>query len=121
MPPSARSKRPRWLRLAPEKIVEIVLGNLLRNALNYTTNGKVDVYITDTEVRVQDTGVGMSQEQLENAFKPFYRADESRGVTGGHGLGLSIVKRLVHRWGWSISVHSTPGEGTAVVVRFAGA
>ena len=65
-----------------------------------------------------DTGVGMSGEELQNAFEPFYRADESRGRTKGHGLGLSIVKRLVNQFGWSISVHSTPGQGTSIEVDF---
>jgi signal transduction histidine kinase len=105
---------------APEKVIEIVIGNLIRNAINYTDAGSVNVFVTDRAVRVEDSGVGMTGEQLENAFEPFYRADESRGAKVGHGLGLSIVKRLVHRWGWSISVHSSPGKGTTVEVQFAG-
>ena len=60
----------------------------------------------------------MTGEELSNAFEPFYRADESRGLVKGHGLGLSIVKRLVHQFGWSISVHSRPGEGTSISVVF---
>ena len=103
---------------APEKVLEIVLGNLIRNAINYTQGGRVDVTVTDRAVQVGDTGVGMSGEELKNAFEPFYRADESRGVTRGHGLGLAIVKRLVHQAGWSISAHSKPGEGTRVEVGF---
>lgn len=104
---------------APEKVIEIVIGNLMRNAINYTQHGSVDVIVDERSVRVEDSGVGMSGEELEHAFEPFYRADESRGATSGHGLGLSIVKRLVHQWGWSISVHSSPGKGTAVEVEFA--
>ena len=103
---------------APEKVLEIVLGNLIRNAINYTQGGRVDVTVTDRSVQVGDTGVGMSGEELKNAFEPFYRADESRGVTRGHGLGLAIVKKLVHQAGWSISAHSKPGEGTRVEVGF---
>jgi signal transduction histidine kinase len=103
---------------APEKVLEIVLGNLIRNAINYTHGGRVDVTVTDRSVQVGDTGVGMSGEELQNAFEPFYRVDESRGVTRGHGLGLAIVKRLVHQAGWSISAHSKPGEGTRVEVAF---
>lgn len=103
---------------APPKVVEIVLGNLMRNAINYTREGKVEVTIGPRGVAVSDTGVGMSGEELERAFDPFYRADESRGLTRGHGLGLSIVKRLVRQFGWSLSAHSTPGEGTTIEVRF---
>jgi signal transduction histidine kinase len=103
---------------APAKVVEIVIGNLLRNAINYTRNGSVDVVITPATVRVADTGIGMSDQELERAFDPFYRADESRGMTRGHGLGLSIVKRLTRQFGWTLSAHSRPGEGTTIEVRF---
>lgn len=103
---------------APPKVVEIVVGNLLRNAVNYTRDGRVDVTVTEGSVRVADSGVGMSGEELERAFDPFYRADQSRGRTAGHGLGLSIVKRLVRQFGWSISAHSRPGEGTTIEVHF---
>jgi signal transduction histidine kinase len=105
---------------APPKVVEIVIGNLLRNAANYTRDGSIDVTVGSRGVRVSDTGVGMSSEELEKVFEPFYRVDESRGLTKGHGLGLSIVKRLVRQFGWSISAHSRPGEGTTMEVRFAG-
>jgi signal transduction histidine kinase len=104
---------------APVKVVDIVIGNLLRNAINYTRDGRVDVTITKTGVRVADTGIGMSGEELERAFDPFYRADESRGMTRGDGLGLAIVKRLVRQFGWKISAHSRAGEGTTIEVAFA--
>lgn len=105
--------------MAPQQVVEIVLGNLIRNAVNYTHNGEVSVTVEPNKVTVQDTGVGMSGAELSNAFEPFYRADESRGLIKGHGLGLSIVKRLVHQFGWAISVYSRPGEGTTIAVVFA--
>lgn len=104
---------------APSRIVEIVISNLMRNAVNYTQKGTVEVTVTPTSVRVKDSGVGMTGEQLERAFDPFYRADESRGLTKGHGLGLAIVKRLVRQFGWRISAHSRPGEGTTIEVWFA--
>jgi len=103
---------------APPKVVEIVIGNLLRNAANYTRDGSIDVTVTARSVRVTDSGVGMSSDELEKAFEPFYRVDQSRGLTKGHGLGLSIVKRLVRQFGWSISAHSRPGEGTTMEIRF---
>ena len=104
--------------MAPQQVVEIVLGNLIRNAVNYTRNGEVAVTVEGRKVTVKDTGVGMSGAELSNAFEPFYRADESRGLIKGHGLGLSIVKRLVHQFGWTISVYSRPGEGTTIAVLF---
>ena len=114
--PAAPQPRLPWR--APPKVVEIVIGNLLRNANNYTRDGSIDVAVTARGVRVCDTGIGMSREELDKAFEPFYRVDQSRGLTKGHGLGLSIVKRLVRQFGWSISAHSRPGEGTSMEVRF---
>jgi len=106
---------------AAANVVEIVFGNLLRNAINYTDNGRIDIRVLADSVQVADTGIGMSAAELSNAFEPFYRADSSRGVTVGHGLGLAIVKRLVRQAGWIISAHSKPGEGTTVEVRFGSA
>lgn len=103
---------------APTAVVDIVLGNLIRNAVNYTRNGSVDVSVERGRVSVRDTGVGMSRQELANAFEPFYRADESRGLTKGHGLGLSIVKRVANQFGWSVSAHSQPGVGTTIEVDF---
>jgi len=105
---------------APAKVVEIVIGNLLRNAVSYTHDGSIDVTVGRRGVQVADSGIGMSSEELDKAFEPFYRVDQSRGLTRGHGLGLSIVKRLVRQFGWSISAHSRPGAGTTMEVRFSG-
>lgn len=103
---------------APAAVVDIVLGNLIRNAVSYTQNGSVNVSVERGKVSVRDTGVGMSGQELANAFEPFYRADESRGLSKGHGLGLSIVKRVANQFGWSVSAHSEPGVGTSIEVDF---
>ena len=102
---------------APVKVVQIVVGNLLRNALTYTANGTVDVTVAASAVKVADTGPGMSQPELANAFEPFYRADTSRG-SRGHGLGLSIVRRLSQQFGWQLAANSRLGEGTTMEVHF---
>ena len=102
----------------PRKVLEIVLGNLIRNALTYTNNGEVTVTVTANSVKVSDTGIGMNTAELENAFEPFYRAEPSRSVTKGHGLGLSIVRRLARQFGWTLLTASQPNEGTSVEVHF---
>ncbi len=102
---------------APPRVVQIVLGNLLRNALTYTKGGQVDVTVEADSLKVEDTGRGMSEPELASAFEPFYRADDSRGE-GGHGLGLSIVRRLCRQFGWQVSARSQPGRGTAMEIRF---
>jgi len=103
----------------PPKIIEIALGNLLRNALTYTRAGTVTVTVHANSVQVEDSGVGMSERELASAFEPFYRAESSRESTRGHGLGLSIVRRLARQFGWQISAVSRPAEGTSVEIRFA--
>lgn len=108
-----------WVR-APAPVLRILVGNLLRNALTYTENGEVDVTLFTDGVRFEDTGIGMSREELANMFEPFYRAEASRGRHRGHGLGLAIVRRLSGRYGWTLNVRSQPGEGTTVEVRFGG-
>ena len=105
--------------LATEKIVDIVIGNLLRNALTYTRNGLVAITVNKNSVQIEDSGVGMSERELANAFEPFFRAEASREATKGHGLGLSIVRRLTTQFGWQISAVSRPAEGTSVTVTFA--
>jgi signal transduction histidine kinase len=58
----------------------------------------------------------MSAEAVARAFDPFYRADPLREE--GRGMGLSIVRRLGERFGWPVSLSSTPGEGTQVRIGF---
>lgn len=103
----------------PERVFQMLVTNLLRNAISYTKEGTVDVWIDSDRLTVSDSGVGMTPEELENAFKPFYRADSGRPMASGHGLGLAIVRRFARQFGWRISAHSRPDEGTRVEVVFA--
>ena len=67
---------------------------------------------------IADSGSGIPREQLDVVFAPFVRA--ANASRGGHG-GLSIVKRLRDRFGWSARLESAPGNGTRGRVRFPGA
>ncbi len=105
--------------------VRQVLYNLISNALKFTTHGQVDVMIDAPEVdgarvlrtRVQDTGIGIAEENLETLFDKFVQADSSTTRRfGGTGLGLSICRELVSLMGGSIDVQSTPGKGTCFEV-----
>ncbi len=105
----------------PVRVGQIV-NNLLGNALKFTVQGKVSVVFEhdaqDTFVlRVTDTGIGMSSEQISRVFDEFEQADNS--ITrefGGSGLGLSITRNLVNLMGGRIRIVSTPGQGTMVEV-----
>ena len=102
---------------APPRVMQVVVGNLLRNACSYTDQGSIDVEVAPDRVVIRDTGIGMSAEELAKVFEPFYRTDPSRPQ--GTGLGLSIVRRLCDRFGWDVELSSEPGRGTVATIRFA--
>jgi signal transduction histidine kinase len=103
--------------------IEQVLDNLLANAVEVAPRGSsIDVSATRTdgwiEIRVQDRGPGMTEEEIAHAFDRFWRAEQS-GT--GFGLGLAIVRRLVQADGGEIELHPRPGGGLEAVVRLASA
>ena len=106
----------RLLVRAPERVVSVVLNNLLRNACTYTDEGSVMVSIQGTEVTITDTGIGMSEQDRDLAFPAFSRGSQAR--PGGHGVGLNIVGKLSDRFGWPVTLRSAPGEGTTALVAF---
>ena len=103
---------------APEKVLSVLLGNLLRNAVAYTHAGRVRVEIQPDAVVIEDTGVGLPAGRLRDLDQPFVR-----GSTGGpgYGVGLTIVRRLSDRFGWPVEFTSQVGVGTRVRVTFPGA
>ena len=100
---------------APDRVLEIVFNNLLRNALSNTDEGSVNVLIRGNSVTISDTGRGMDEETLKRVAEPFFRGGSDYR---GFGLGLAIVSRLCQRFSWEISFSSRPGSGTSVKVVF---
>ncbi|NND61544.1 MAG: HAMP domain-containing histidine kinase [Gammaproteobacteria bacterium] len=106
----------------PERVVSVMIGNLVRNAFSYTDEGEVTVLIEPDQVVISDTGVGMSSEQVERVYEPFVRGGAPGGSRrGGYGVGLTIVKRLSDRFDWPVSIKSELGVGTSVTIAFPGA
>ena len=103
---------------APAQAIGIVLGNLIRNACNYTQEGQIDITISKDKVIVADTGYGMSADEIPKLIKPFERSTSNNNPVG-YGLGLDIVKRLCERFEWQLDIDSALGDGTAVSVTFA--
>ncbi len=103
---------------APERVLASITGNLLRNAALYTDEGRVTVTVDGGAVTIADTGRGIAAADLDKVFQPFYRAGAGGGRRGGHGVGLTIVRRLTERFGWPLDIESEPGEGTTVTIRF---
>jgi len=102
---------------APERVVHILVGNLIRNAFNYTPQGTITVKIWEQGFSVRDSGVGMDKQQVKQVFKPFYRG-EKQDKTNGYGLGMTIVNRLCNRYNWHLRIASELGAGTEVSVHF---
>ena len=103
-----------------------ILINLLSNAIKFTEKGRVRLYVdaistSDEDVvlrfNIQDTGIGILPEKMNNIFERFRQAEaETTRRFGGSGLGLSIVKQLVDLQRGSIKVESEPGKGTVFTV-----
>jgi two-component system sensor histidine kinase BaeS len=108
----------------PDRLAQIV-ANLLSNALRYTeAGGRVCLRVAAEEgqeavLEVSDTGLGIDEEDLQQIFKRFWRADKSRSrATGGTGIGLAIVRELVSAHDGRIEVESHPGRGSRFSVSF---
>ncbi len=117
---------PYQLRGSAKSIREI-LTNVLNNAIKYTKQGTVTLEVTCKERKdncihlqfvVQDTGIGMKQEDLENVFEKFSQFDTkmNRNVEGT-GLGMSIVKALIEQMGGEIQIESEYGIGTTMTIQ----
>jgi signal transduction histidine kinase len=96
--------------------LEQAIQNLAGNAMRFAPSGstiRLTSRLDDRGVAlsVEDEGAGIANEHLPHVFDRFYKADASRaGVSGGSGLGLSIVKAIVERHGGQVSVTSRPGR-----------
>jgi signal transduction histidine kinase len=95
-------------------LLEIVIGNLIRNALFNTKSGEVVLRLEAERLIVRDTGVGMRPEELARATERYYKGASS----AGSGVGLSLVKRICDRHGWRISLDSEEGKGTTAEIDF---
>ena len=98
-----------------------VVDNLLSNAIKYNVlSGRIAVSLNSTdataELRVADTGRGMTDEEQKRLFDRFYRADSVRGSSvHGTGLGLSISRDIMRQHGGDLRLESTRGKGTTAI------
>jgi len=108
--------------IAPDRVLmvnrqalHIVLLNLIRNAVQYTSSGYIRVEFNNQRLSVSDSGIGIEPAYLPLLYERFFR-----GTTQGQGLGigLAIVKRICDYYGWRIEVDSTPGQGTTFHISF---
>lgn len=109
------------LRLGDGARVGRMVGNVLRNAVNFTQAGHIALTVQggadNVRVVVSDTGIGMTERQLASVFEPFVQADSSatRRVDGA-GLGMPVVRALAQAMGGTVTVVSRVGQGTCVTL-----
>ncbi|MDX5482025.1 MAG: PAS domain S-box protein [Hymenobacteraceae bacterium] len=121
---------PRYVMTDETRLLQ-VLSNLTSNAIKFTNAGEVSIHVASTtlsndkyrlQVRVKDSGIGISEENQKLLFTDFTQLDNSSTKTfGGTGLGLAISKQLAHLLGGDIGVESEPNDGSTfwftIVVR----
>jgi len=104
----------------PNLLSEIIQ-NLVANAIRYTDRGKVAVRCIERDgrchIEVEDTGIGIAEDQLEAIFMEFYQVRSKGGAKEGFGLGLAIVRRLADLLGHEIEVKSDVGTGSCFTVK----
>ena len=99
-----------------ERMARVLL-NILQNSVKYKRPEQPGAEISiklekrgiDAFLTISDNGVGISQSDMPLVFDQFYRADASRGIRGGSGLGLSIVRQIVQLHGGKVWIISNPG------------
>ncbi|MGG3987016.1 sensor histidine kinase [Bacillus smithii] len=101
--------------------LEQIFMNLIDNAIRYTNEGFIKISITSKDhnvrIQIQDTGIGIPENEIPRIFERFYRVEKSRSREyGGTGLGLAIVKKLVELLGGNIQVQSEVGKGSTFVI-----
>jgi two-component system, cell cycle sensor histidine kinase and response regulator CckA len=109
-----------WSIVADPEQIEQVAMNLVLNARDAMPRGGVlrlrtrNLASGNVEFRIEDTGVGMSRETAERAFEPFF---STKSENRGSGLGLSAVQGIVRQSGGTVSLESSPGQGTRIIVQ----
>lgn len=99
---------------APPGMVASVVGNLVGNAVEHASGGKVEVGLQERMLTVSDDGPGIPGREVSRIFERGYRGRKSRGT----GLGLALVRRICDHLGWGIEIDSGKGSGTCIRVRF---
>lgn len=99
---------------ADANLLAIVINNLLRNSFTYTEKGSIRIRLDEHGLEVADTGLGIPREALDKVFQRHYKGSHSKGA----GIGLSLVKKICDRYGWSIRLESEEGKGTRALLQF---
>ena len=104
---------------APAAIARAAIGNLLRNAIEHSDSGCIDIELhEDATVVIRDPGHGMSPEQISAVYGRLARNDGGVGDTGEPGIGLELIARLCEHFGWRLELQSRGDRGTTAMLKF---
>lgn len=102
-----------------EQLMKAALSNIIENGCKYSTDHTIDILITSSRfgltISFKDNGIGIPPEDLPSIFDPFHRGKNTQNIKG-HGIGLSMVKRIVTLHRGTVQVNSTLNVGTTVIV-----
>jgi signal transduction histidine kinase len=99
---------------ADVNLLAIVIANLIRNSFTYTEKGHVRIRLDEQTLSIADTGLGIPRAALDKVFQRLYKGARSEGA----GIGLSLVRKICDRYGWSVALDSEEGQGTRAELRF---
>lgn len=97
-------------------VIEIVIGNILKNAVKYTNQDVINIFVENGEVVIQDYGPGIDRSVQATLFDRFNRGHNRN--PDGSGIGLALVRRFCEQYGWVIDFRSDQETGTRVAVAF---
>jgi signal transduction histidine kinase len=97
-------------------VIEIVIGNILKNAVKYTDQNVINIFVDTAEIVIQDYGPGIDRSVQATLFDRFNRGHNRN--PDGSGIGLALVRRFCEQYGWAIDFRSDQETGTRVAVVF---
>lgn len=104
--------------LTDEKWIAFVIEQILSNALKYTKQGYIHIYVKDETLYIEDTGIGIKEEDIPRLFERGFTGYNGRIDKKASGLGLYLCKNIIDNLGYKIAITSQLGKGTCVSINF---
>jgi signal transduction histidine kinase len=99
-----------------EELLFIAFKNIIENACKYSSSHKawvnIEIRADKKIIRIKDEGIGMSEEEIQKAFEPFFRSEKAESISVGLGLGLTMSSGIIRLHKGDISIESEPGKGS---------
>jgi len=113
-----QAKKETPIVLGDESLLKQLVFNVTKNAMEAMQDGGSLALTTDSDeafvyLRIKDSGCGIARDDISKIYEPFFTTK-----SGGHGLGMMIVMRIMREHGGSVGIDSTPGAGTTVTLQF---